>query len=168
MCLNDEVDQATSASIVAQLLFLEADNPDKPINLYINSPGGSVTAGMDQEILVRTIVPLCHFADHSLTQPLDIDTRPRDLRYHDLYISIDYNNMYGPSCVHGLVAPLWRLSGPALRSSPCQYNGPPTVWGLLWPGYRCSDTCQGDFASTTAIERDLSAAYDQATIVGRY
>ena len=32
--------------IVAQLLFLEADNPDKDINLYINSPGGSVTAGM--------------------------------------------------------------------------------------------------------------------------
>lgn len=34
-----------SASIVAQLLFLEADNPQKPIHLYINSPGGSVTAG---------------------------------------------------------------------------------------------------------------------------
>lgn len=40
------MDEATSASVVAQLLFLEADNPDKPINLYINSPGGSVTAGM--------------------------------------------------------------------------------------------------------------------------
>lgn len=35
-----------SASIVAQLLFLEADNPQKPIHLYINSPGGSVTAGL--------------------------------------------------------------------------------------------------------------------------
>ena len=35
-----------SASIVAQLLFLEADNPEKPIHLYINSPGGSVTAGL--------------------------------------------------------------------------------------------------------------------------
>ncbi|KAF2665118.1 ATP-dependent Clp protease proteolytic subunit [Microthyrium microscopicum] len=46
ICLNGQVDQETSASIVAQLLFLEADNPDKPINLYINSPGGSVTAGL--------------------------------------------------------------------------------------------------------------------------
>ncbi|KIV99850.1 ATP-dependent Clp endopeptidase, proteolytic subunit ClpP, variant [Verruconis gallopava] len=46
ICLNGEVDQPTSASIVAQLLFLEAENPDKPINLYINSPGGSVTAGL--------------------------------------------------------------------------------------------------------------------------
>jgi ATP-dependent Clp protease, protease subunit len=46
ICLNGEVDETTSAAIVAQLLFLEADNPEKPIHLYINSPGGSVTAGL--------------------------------------------------------------------------------------------------------------------------
>ncbi|PGH14903.1 ATP-dependent Clp endopeptidase, proteolytic subunit ClpP [Helicocarpus griseus UAMH5409] len=46
VCLNGEVDETLSASIVAQLLFLEADNPEKPIHLYINSPGGSVTAGL--------------------------------------------------------------------------------------------------------------------------
>jgi ATP-dependent Clp protease, protease subunit len=46
VCLNGTVDEATSANIVAQLLFLEADNPEKPISLYINSPGGSVTAGL--------------------------------------------------------------------------------------------------------------------------
>ena len=40
------MDDDISASIVAQLLFLEADNPSKPISLYINSPGGSVTAGL--------------------------------------------------------------------------------------------------------------------------
>ncbi len=40
------MDESTSASIVAQLLFLEAENPEKAINLYINSPGGSVTAGL--------------------------------------------------------------------------------------------------------------------------
>ena len=40
------MDETTSASIVAQLLFLEAENPSKSINLYINSPGGSVTAGL--------------------------------------------------------------------------------------------------------------------------
>lgn len=44
--LGDEVNNATANSIIAQLLFLEADNPDKDIFLYINSPGGSVTAGM--------------------------------------------------------------------------------------------------------------------------
>ncbi|KAH8694148.1 ATP-dependent Clp protease, proteolytic subunit ClpP [Talaromyces proteolyticus] len=46
VCLNGEVNDTTSASTVAQLLFLEADNPEKPIHLYINSPGGSVTAGL--------------------------------------------------------------------------------------------------------------------------
>jgi ATP-dependent Clp protease protease subunit len=45
ICLNGEVEEITSASIVAQLLFLEAENPEKAISLYINSPGGSVTAG---------------------------------------------------------------------------------------------------------------------------
>jgi len=40
------VDDMSANVIVAQLLFLEADNPDKDISLYINSPGGSVTAGM--------------------------------------------------------------------------------------------------------------------------
>jgi len=46
VCLNGSVDEQTSANIVAQLLFLEADNPDKPLSLYINSPGGSVSAGL--------------------------------------------------------------------------------------------------------------------------
>ncbi|HWR19669.1 MAG TPA: ATP-dependent Clp endopeptidase proteolytic subunit ClpP [Clostridia bacterium] len=44
--LGGEVDDDGANLIVAQLLFLEADDPDKDINLYINSPGGSVTAGM--------------------------------------------------------------------------------------------------------------------------
>ena len=43
--LGEEVNE-TTASLVAQLLFLEAEDPDKDIHLYINSPGGSVTAGM--------------------------------------------------------------------------------------------------------------------------
>lgn len=46
ICLNGSVDETQAAVIVAQLLFLEADNPSKPISLYINSPGGAVTAGM--------------------------------------------------------------------------------------------------------------------------
>jgi ATP-dependent Clp protease, protease subunit len=43
--LNGEVNDAVSALVCAQLLFLEADNPNKPIQLYINSPGGVVTSG---------------------------------------------------------------------------------------------------------------------------
>ncbi len=44
--LSDEVNDQTASLVVAQLLFLEAEDPDKDINLYINSPGGSITAGM--------------------------------------------------------------------------------------------------------------------------
>ena len=44
--LGDEVNDATAGLIVAQLLFLESEDQDKDIHLYINSPGGSITAGM--------------------------------------------------------------------------------------------------------------------------
>jgi ATP-dependent Clp protease protease subunit len=44
--LNGAVEDGMANSIVSQLLFLEAENPDKEINLYINSPGGAVTAGL--------------------------------------------------------------------------------------------------------------------------
>lgn len=44
--LNEEVNETTASLVVAQLLFLEAEDPDKDIYLYINSPGGSVTDGM--------------------------------------------------------------------------------------------------------------------------
>ena len=44
--LNDEVNNTTASLVVAQLLYLEGQDPDKDISLYINSPGGVVTAGM--------------------------------------------------------------------------------------------------------------------------
>ena len=44
--LSDEVNDTTASLVVAQMLFLEAQDPDKDISFYINSPGGSVTAGM--------------------------------------------------------------------------------------------------------------------------
>jgi len=44
--LADEVNDVTASLVVAQLLYLEAQDPDRDISLYINSPGGSVTAGM--------------------------------------------------------------------------------------------------------------------------
>lgn len=44
--LNGKVDDDSAASIIAQILFLESEDPDKDINLYINSPGGVVTAGL--------------------------------------------------------------------------------------------------------------------------
>ena len=44
--LSEQVDSASASVVIAQLLFLDAEDPGKDIYLYINSPGGSVTAGM--------------------------------------------------------------------------------------------------------------------------
>ncbi len=44
--LGSQIDDSMANIIIAQLLFLDADNPDKDINIYINSPGGSISAGM--------------------------------------------------------------------------------------------------------------------------
>ena len=44
--LGEEVNETSASLVVAQLLFLESENPDKDVHLYINSPGGVITAGM--------------------------------------------------------------------------------------------------------------------------
>ena len=44
--IDGEIDDAVASLVVAQLLFLESEDPDKDINIYINSPGGSISAGM--------------------------------------------------------------------------------------------------------------------------
>jgi len=44
--IGEEITEITASLVVAQLLFLESDDPDKDIHIYINSPGGSITAGM--------------------------------------------------------------------------------------------------------------------------
>jgi ATP-dependent Clp protease protease subunit len=58
--LEGEVHDQMANLIVAQLLFLESDNPDKDISLYINSPGGSVTAGMAIYDTMQFIKPDIH------------------------------------------------------------------------------------------------------------
>jgi ATP-dependent Clp protease protease subunit len=55
--LSGEVNDAVAASIVAQLLFLEAEDPDKDIFLYINSPGGVITSGMSMFDTMNYIKP---------------------------------------------------------------------------------------------------------------
>lgn len=46
ICINGPIGDDTAHVVVAQLLYLESENPSKPINMYINSPGGAVTAGL--------------------------------------------------------------------------------------------------------------------------
>ena len=69
--LGDEVNNATANAIIAQLLFLEADDPDKDIFLYINSPGGSVTAGLAifdtmNYIKIDQSILFCLFSRHEI------------------------------------------------------------------------------------------------------
>ena len=67
--LGEEVTDVSASVIVAQLLFLEAEDPEKDIHLYINSPGGSVTAGMaiydTMQYIKCDIETICivHFVD---------------------------------------------------------------------------------------------------------
>ena len=58
--LNGEVNDTLSALVCAQLLFLEAENPNKPIHLYINSPGGVVTSGFAMYDTMRFIKAPVH------------------------------------------------------------------------------------------------------------
>ena len=55
--LGEEINDVTANLVVAQLLFLAAEDPEKDINLYINSPGGSVTAGMAIHDTMQYIAP---------------------------------------------------------------------------------------------------------------
>ena len=55
--INGEINDATSNLVVAQLLFLESEDPDKDIYIYINSPGGSITAGMSIYDTMQYIKP---------------------------------------------------------------------------------------------------------------
>ena len=57
--LGDEVDNNTANLIIAQLLFLEAEDPDKDISFYINSPGGSVTAGFAMNYIKPDVSTIC-------------------------------------------------------------------------------------------------------------
>ena len=55
--IGEEITDHVASVVVAQLLFLEAEDPEKDINIYINSPGGSVTAGMAIYDTIRYIKP---------------------------------------------------------------------------------------------------------------
>ncbi|MBQ7529090.1 ATP-dependent Clp protease proteolytic subunit, partial [bacterium] len=55
--LTDEVDDSLSSIVIAQLLFLEKEDPDKDIDLYINSPGGSISAGLAIYDCMQVIKP---------------------------------------------------------------------------------------------------------------
>lgn len=60
VCVHGEVTDQMASVVTAQLLFLEAEDPKKPLYMYINSPGGSVTAGMAMFDTMQYIGPQVH------------------------------------------------------------------------------------------------------------
>ena len=88
--LGEEVNDVTASLVVAQLLFLEAEDPTKDINLYINSPGGSVTAGMAIYDTMNYIK--CDVSTVCIGEP--IETIERDTE-RDNYMSAEEAKAYG-------------------------------------------------------------------------
>ncbi len=85
--LSDEINDATASVVVAQLLFLEGQDAEKDISLYINSPGGSVTAGL------------------------------RDIRHHAVYQVRCLDYLHGHSGIDGCVPVCRRRKGQAPYTS---------------------------------------------------
>ena len=67
--INRAIDDDTSSAVIAELLFLEASAPDRPISLYINSPGGSVTAGLAIYDTMRRVRCKVHLDDSLYRRP---------------------------------------------------------------------------------------------------
>ncbi|MEO6607297.1 MAG: ATP-dependent Clp protease proteolytic subunit [Aestuariivirga sp.] len=82
--LNSAVDDQVAASICMQLLFLEAENPKKEISMYINSPGGSVTAGMaiyDTMQFIRPVISTTVMGQAASMGSLLLTAGHKDLRF---------------------------------------------------------------------------------------
>ena len=97
--LTGEIDMAVANTIIAQLLFLEADDPNKDIHLYINSPGGQIYAGMAIYDTMRHIKPNC------------------------------FNNLCWNGCINGInFISRWRKRKKIYSSSLYGSNSPTTRW----------------------------------------
>ena len=98
--LGEEVTDVSASVIVAQLLFLEAEDPEKDIHLYINSPGGSVTAGMaiydtarcDQDFLTD-----CRIVAYSCTdaETVGMAAKVENRNIHFIIVTDEYLSVSG-------------------------------------------------------------------------
>lgn len=111
--LNGEIDDNLASIVYAQMLHLESEAPDKPISLYINSPGGNVTAGMSAMIFVMLSLTISH--------------RTFYLR-HDAVRPLPYNyDLHGPGLLHGISHTGRGLTRPAILPSALVNNDTPTI-----------------------------------------
>ena len=108
------IDDYMANIVVAQMLFLESENPEKEINLYINSPGGVVTAGLAIYDTMQFIKP-------------DVSTI-----------------CTGQAASMGAVLLAARRQGQALLPAACAGHDPPAARRRAGPGQRHGDPCPGD------------------------
>ena len=115
--------------VIAQMLFLEAEDPDKDINLYINSPGGSVTAGLAIYDTMQYVKP-------------DISTI-----------------CMGQAACMGALLLAAGAQGQALRAAARAHHDPPAPGRRAGPGHRHRHPGQGDPADARGAERDPRAPH---------
>src|SRR3974390_1915710 len=130
--ITGAVEDMMSTLVVAQLLFLEADNPKKEIAMYINSPGGVVTSGL-------AIYDPMHFV------------RPASL-----------HSVRRPSRLHGIAAAGSRPEGNAVRTPKLAHHAASAVRRLPGPSDRHHASCSRDLESQEASQRDLREAHRPA------
>ena len=153
VCLNGEVDETMSASIVAQLLFLEADNPQKPIHLYINSPGGSVTAGSS---FLPFVLPLPLSLPPIPTYLPQLTTpRPRNLRHNDLHSLTSEHDLRRASGLNGLPPSVRRPSRQTVLSPPLVDNDAPAIRRVFWTSERHRHPREGNPPGSGPAQPDI-------------
>ena len=120
--------------IVAQLLFLESENPDKDIHLYINSPGGSVTAGLSIYDTMQFIKP-------------DVSTM-----------------CIGQAASMGAFLLAGRRQGQALLPAQCPHHDPPAQRRRTGAGHRYRDPGQGNPDYPQALNELMAGTYRSKTL----
>jgi ATP-dependent Clp endopeptidase proteolytic subunit ClpP len=121
--LDTEVSEHSASLIVAQLLFLEADNPDKDISLYINSPGGVVTAGMAIYDTMQFIKPDVHTI------------------------------VMGQACSMGSLLAQAGAPGKRFISAQCTTHDSPTFRWRTWTSHRHADSSGRDSCHEAELDR---------------
>lgn len=137
-----------SASIVAQLLWLESDSPEKPITMYINSPGGSVTSGAFPPL--RSTVIKVHSG-----------LRHGDIRYDVLYQVSRRDGVCRRSSVHGSYLACWWCARQALCSSTQLHNDSPAIGWHQRAGIGYFNLRKPDPKDTRAVQPDYAISSEQ-------
>ena len=130
--LGAPIDDIFANLVIAQLLFLEAEDPEKDINLYVNSPGGSVTAGLGIYDTMQYVKP-----------PIN-------------------TICLGPGCQHGGVAADGGHQRQTIRPAQCPGHDPSALGRVSGPSDGDRHSCTRDIEDPRAAERNHGQAYRAA------